>query len=128
MKHLVLTSALLLAFAATAAAQQNRCTSETLQVRGTPVTIALCVTALPKVAPAREMPVEVTETFTTARASFTRLSSLRFISGQSVSRVIEDVDLGGLRIDGTLHLTLELAGGSVRIEGAILTPGAITVK
>ena len=127
MKHLVLTSALSCALAASAAAQDDRCTSETLQVRGTPVTIALCVTALPKVAPAREMPVEETETYATPSTSFTRISSLRFISGP-VSRVIEDVDIGRLRIDGTLHLTLELAGGAVHIEGALLTPGAITLK
>jgi hypothetical protein len=45
-----------------------------------------------------------------------------------VSRVLESLDLRQVGIAGILHLTLAYAAGVVRVEGAMLTPGAITVK
>jgi hypothetical protein len=74
------------------------------------------------------MPVKVSETYSTPRGSFTQDATLRFIAGEEASRVIEDVALERLGLEGTLHLTLILRGAQVRIDSAMLTPGAITIK
>jgi hypothetical protein len=78
--------------------------------------------------PGRDLPVRVLETFSTPRASFSQAVTLRFIAGEDASRVIEDVALERLGLEGTLHLTLLLHRGAVQVEGAMLTPGAITIK
>jgi hypothetical protein len=70
----------------------------------------------------------VAETFSTARGSFTQEVTLRFIAGEEASRVIEDVGLERLGLQGTLHMTLLLRSGAVHVESAMLTPGAITIK
>jgi hypothetical protein len=54
--------------------------------------------------------------------------TLQFISGEEASRVIQDVPLDKVGLQGTLHLTLVLRGGAVRVDSAMLTPGAITIK
>ncbi len=53
---------------------------------------------------------------------------MRFIAGDGPSRVLENVELAQLGLQGTLHLTLVYAGGAVHIESALLTPGAVTIK
>lgn len=78
--------------------------------------------------PSHDLPVRVAETFSSPHGSFSRNAAFRFISGMADSRVIEDVPLAALGLTGTLHVTLLLHGGSVSIDSAILTPGAITVK
>lgn len=128
-RRTLLATALALSLGSGASAQTaGRCTHETLRVRGTPVRAEYCVTAMPAGKPGRDLPVPVSETFSTSRASFSQQATLRFIAGEPASRVIEDVDLGRLRLQGTLHLTLVLRGGAVAVEGAMLTPGAITIK
>ncbi len=124
----VLATALALALGGSASAQPGRCTHETLVVRGTPVTAAYCVSAAGSGTPGRDLPVRVQETYSTPRASFSQEATLRFIAGEQASRVIEDVALSRLGIEGTLHLTLLLHRGLVHVEGAMLTPGAITIK
>jgi hypothetical protein len=42
--------------------------------------------------------------------------------------VLESLDLSKLGLSGTLHLTLAYVQGLVHVEGALLTPGAITIK
>ncbi len=121
--------ALALALSAGAAdAQAGRCTRETLPVKGTPLTVSYCVSAEASAASGHDLPVAVTESYSTARGSFSQQSTLQFIAGESVSRVIEDVALARLGLEGTLHLTLIYRGGLVRVESALLTPGAITIK
>jgi hypothetical protein len=83
---------------------------------------------MPAGRPGRDLPVQVLETFSTPRGAFSQQATLRFIAGEPASRVIEDVDLGRLGLQGTLHLTLLLRSGAVAVEGAMLTPGAITIK
>jgi hypothetical protein len=106
----------------------GRCTRETLAVRGTPVSTAYCVNQVGSALPGRDLPVRVLETFSTPRKTFSQEVTLRFIAGEEASRVIEDVALERLGLPGTLHLTLLLHGGAVHVDGAMLTPGAITIK
>ncbi|HZZ65496.1 MAG TPA: hypothetical protein VFE17_08360, partial [Candidatus Baltobacteraceae bacterium] len=111
-RRTLLATALALSLGSGASAQPaGRCTHETLRVRGTPVTAAYCVTAMAAGRPGRDLPVQVLETFSTPRAAFSQQATLRFIAGEPASRVIEDVDLGRLRLQGTLHLTLLLRSG-----------------
>jgi len=125
----LLATALVFSLSGAAGAQAaDRCTRETLVVRGTPVTASYCVTGVGPATAARDLPVRVAETYSTPHGSFTQDATLRFIAGEGASRVIEDVALERLGLEGTLHLTLLLHGGQVKIEGAMLTPGAITIK
>ncbi len=104
------------------------CTTETLAVQGSPVTIGYCVTGQPRPTGAQEIMVPVTATFSAPSGSQSRTSYLHFLAGERVSRMIESVDLAKLGLTGTLHLTLAYVGGLVHVEGALLTPGAITIK
>jgi len=123
-----LVLALALSATGTAGAQAGRCTRETLAVKGLPVTVSYCVSAEASAASGHDLPVAVTESYSTSRGSFSQQNTLQFIAGESVSRVIEDIALAKLGLEGTLHLTLVYRGGLVRIESALLTPGAITIK
>jgi len=112
----------------TQAQPPGRCTHETLSVRGTPVMATYCVTGGASAAPGRDLPVHVTETYSTARGSWSQDVTLQFIAGEEASRVIQDVPLDKVGLQGTLHVTLVLRGGAVRVDSAMLTPGAITIK
>jgi hypothetical protein len=123
---LSLAAALLLAGVPLAAPAQP-CSRETLTVRGVPVTIGYCITGDPVAAGAASV-IPVAESFSAPGVAFTRQTTLRFISSEGPSRVIESADLAPLGLTGTLHLTLALAGGAIHIESALLTPGAVIVK
>ena len=130
-KLLALAPALtVLLFAAPASVSaQNHCTSEVLKIKGTPVTVSYCVVGTLKAEPGHETTISVSETYSSPKGSFHQTSPLAFIPGDEPSRVIEDVSLSEVGLAGnTLHLTLVMRGGSVHIEGAMLTPGAITIK
>jgi hypothetical protein len=128
-RRLLMATVLAASLGSSAWAQPSgRCTRETLVVRGTPVTAAYCVSEIGAAKPGRDLPVRVAETFSTGRGAFNQDATLRFIAGEEASRVIEDVALERLGLEGTLHLTLVLRGGAVHVEGAMLTPGAITIK
>ena len=119
---------LALALSASASAQpSNRCTHEVLNVQGTPLTASICVIQSGPAA-GHELPVAVDETYSTARGAVNRTATLRFIAAEPSSRVIEDVELARLGLTGTLHLTLLLHAGLVRVDAALLTPGAVTIK
>jgi len=124
----LLTLGLALMAAGAASAQGSRCTREALPVSGTTLTVGYCVVVENSAPPGHDLPVQVTESYSTARGSFTQASTLQFISGETASRVIEDVVLTKVGLPGTLHLTLVYRGGLVRVESALLTPGAITIK
>ena len=111
-----------------AAQPQNRCTRETLNVTGTPVTISYCVSSAARSADGRETIANVQETFSSPRGSFGQNAPLSFLAGNDPSRVIEDVSLTRLGMSGTLHLTLIMRAQRILIEAALLTPGAIVVK
>lgn len=116
-----------LLFAAPAAAQ-NRCTRDSLTVQGTPIAVEYCVTAMGRMSPGSELPVTVSELYHTNRGTVRETKAFRFIAGEPSSRVIDDLDLAPLGLKGTLHLTLVLRGGTVALEGAMLTPGAVTIR
>ena len=128
------STALLLAFAAAVAsttvgalAAPPGCTQETLAVRGVPVTIGYCITAPPRYE-GDELVVPVSASFAAPGGAFGRMRELRFIGGEGTSRILENVQLARLGMPGVLHLALVYEGGQVRIEGALLTPGGITIK
>ncbi len=110
------------------ASAADQCTSETLGVQGTPVTIAYCVTGAPRSTGTQEIVVPVVGTFSAGGRSTSSAAELHFLAGERVSRVLQSFDLTPLGLQGTLHLTLAYAQGVVRVEGALLTPGAITIK
>ena len=74
------------------------------------------------------MVVPVAATYSAPGGSLQRALELHFLEGEGTSRVLESLDLGKLGLAGTLHLTLAYSRGQVRLEGALLTPGAITIK
>ncbi len=110
------------------AAVAAQCTAETLSVQGTPVTITYCVTGPARSTGTQEMIVPVSATYSAPAGSLSRTGELHFLAGEQTSRVLESVDLTKLGLVGTLHLTLAFDQGTVHVEGALLTPGAITIK
>jgi hypothetical protein len=111
-----------------AAQPAGRCTHETLDVRGTPLTASFCVESVASAAPGRDLPVKVSQSYSTPHGSWSQDSTLNFIAGEESSRVIQDLSLDRVGLQGTLHLTLVLHGGSIRVDSAMLTPGAVTIK
>jgi hypothetical protein len=112
----------------TAARSAPACSQETLSVEGSPVTFSYCITGPLRANGAQELIVPVTATYSAPRGTLRRSTDLRFINGEGVSRILESLDLAKLGLAGTLHLTLAYSHGLVRLEGALLTPGAITIK
>jgi hypothetical protein len=103
------------------------CTQETLTVEGTPVTVAYCITGQPRSNGSEEI-VPVSATYSAPGGTFRRSTELHFLADEGVSRVLESLDLSKVGLTGTLHLTVAYSRGLVRLEGALLTPGAITIK
>ena len=122
--------ALLIALAALTTGRANaaQCTVEVLTVQGTPVTVSYCITGAPRSTGTAEMIVPVLATYAAPGRSLRRASELHFLAGEGVSRVLESLDLSEIGLRGTLHLTLAYIQGLVHVEGALLTPGAITIK
>jgi len=118
-----------LSLAGSALAQPaSRCTHDTLAIRGESLAVTYCVTSVAHASAGDELRVGVLETYSAPHGTISQPVTLAFIAGEATSRVIEDLPLERLGMTGTLHLTLGLRGGLVRIESAILTPGAITIK
>lgn len=109
------------------AGAQSHCSRETLSVRGTPLTVTYCVASAPANV-AGEASLPVTGSYAARGSSFSRTTTLRFVEGEGPARTIENVDLSPLGLTGTLHLTLLYSGGTVRVETALLTPGAVVIK
>ncbi len=122
-----LVLAALLSAAPLAASAQEHCSRETLSVRDTPVTISYCLAGV-SVTSGAEVSLGVAGSYSAPGGSFSRNSTLRFITGEGPARVLENVDLAQLGLTGTLHLTLVYSGGAIHIENAMLTPGAIIIK
>ncbi len=114
--------------ATTALAAAAPCTQEVLRVQGVPVTIGYCIDGLPQTGGTDEVIVPVTATYAAPGGTIRRLRQLHFVAGEGTSRVLESLDLTQLGLSGTLHLTLAYSHGLVQVEGALLTPGAITIK
>lgn len=106
----------------------EQCTQESLTVEGHAVSIGYCISGPLRSNGADEILVPVTATYAASGTALRLPIQLHFIAGENVSRVLESLDLTKLGLTGTLHLTLAFAHGLVRVEGALLTPGAITIK
>ncbi|MGR4064088.1 MAG: hypothetical protein ACLQPV_01410 [Vulcanimicrobiaceae bacterium] len=107
---------------------QSGCSHETLQVRGTSLAIAFCPAGAPRSMPGSEIAVPVQANYSAAGGSFQESPTLLFVASDGPSRVIRNLDLTRVGMSGTLHLTLVYAANQVRVESAMLTPGAIIVK
>jgi hypothetical protein len=114
--------------ATTALAAADPCTQEVLRVQGVAVTIGYCINGVPRADGGDEVIVPVTEAYAAPGGTIRRLRQLHFVAGEGTSRVLESLDLTQLGLSGTLHLTLAYSRGVVQVEGALLTPGAITIK
>ncbi len=127
MKPIFLALVLALAAAPGTAHASGQCSSEVLNVRDVPVTVQYCIAGnTAKNGPEIRVPVD--GSYTSPTGTFTHASVMRFVAGEGPARVLENVDLSQLGLGGTLHLTLAYSGGVVRVENAMLTPGAITIK
>lgn len=126
-RWLVLLLGFAVATPAHAQAAPAGCSQETLPVRGVPVTIVYCVTGPPHYE-SDEIVVPISASYTAPGGSFGRQRELRFVSGEGAPRILENVQLARLGMPGVLHLTLVYATGQVLVEGALLTPGGITIK
>lgn len=123
----VLTLATTAALAGRASGAPNGCTQEVLPVRGVPVTVVYCVTGPPRFE-GDEIAVPVSSSYAAPAGAFGRARELRFVGGEGASRILENVPLARLGMPGVLHLTLLYAQGRVWVEGALLTPGGMTIK
>jgi len=119
-------SAILLAIVAAtgSALGASPCTQETLSVEAAPVTIEYCVSATD----GAEVVIPVMATYSAPGGSVSRSVQLHFLAGEGISRMLLSLDLTRLGLTGTLHLTLAYSHGLVQVEGALLVPGAITIK
>ncbi|MBV9028687.1 MAG: hypothetical protein JO311_08725 [Candidatus Eremiobacteraeota bacterium] len=106
----------------------TNCTQETLTVQNTPLTVVYCVTGPARRDGTTEIFVPFTARYSARGASAQRAGQLHFLADEGVSRVLSTIDLTAVNLVGTLHLTLAYSRGLVHIEGALLTPGAITIK
>lgn len=98
-------------------------------MQGVPVSIGYCINGVPQTAGGTdEVIVPVAATYAAPGGTIRRLRQLHFVAGEGTSRVLESLDLSRLGLSGTLHLTLAYSHGVVQVEGALLTPGAITIK
>jgi hypothetical protein len=104
------------------------CTQDALTVEGAPVAVGYCVSGAVRSNGSDELVVPVAASYSGPRGALRLSLQLHFIAGERVSRVIQSLDLTKLGLTGTLHLTLAYSSGLVRLEGALLTPGAITIK
>jgi hypothetical protein len=120
--------ALVLAAVPVTAAAQGQCSRETLKVPGAPVTVSYCVVGTVAPGAGDELLVPISESYAAPGGSYQDTATLHFLAGEPASRQMASVDMTRLGSTGTLHLTLVYHGGQVRVESAILTPGAITVK
>jgi hypothetical protein len=124
-------SAIFFVFAAStmpAALRAAPCTQETLHVEGSPVTVEYCIDGALRTGGSEEIIVPVTATYSAPGGTLQRSTQLHFMAGEGISRVLESLDLARVGLTGTLHLTLAYSRGLVLLEGALLTPGAITIK
>jgi hypothetical protein len=126
MRPLLLAAVLLLGSTGGPAAQ-SQCSRELLHVRGTPLSVSLCVAAPPAVS-GSVVTLRVSATYAASGSSFMQTANVRFITGEGPARALDSVDLHRVGISGSLHMTLLYANNLVTIEHAILTPGALTIK
>jgi hypothetical protein len=122
----------ILVVAPVAAQPNDACSRDRLVVDGTPVDVTLCVADATggHRAKGEGKPVSVTvnEIFSSGGNSFTRSTVLDFLERRETSRTIDDVPLAQIGVQKSLHLTIGYRDGTVRLEHAMLVPGAVNLK
>jgi hypothetical protein len=116
------TTVAFLAAGATALAQGENCTRDTLAIDGAPATATFCVSGPPAAH------VTVTETFVRGTERISRPLTIDVVAGATVTRAVDDVPLAELGSSKQLHLTIAYRGGEAYLEHALLLPGAIVLK
>lgn len=123
-----LTAATVLVLVAPVSAQGGgRCSSESLTIDGQQISATFCVVDKTNTGPNKPVRVTLAETLTSAGGNLKRNAALDFVADDP-SRAIDDIPLAPLGIKKTLHSTFLLSGGGVRLEHALVVPGAVTVK
>jgi thiamine monophosphate kinase len=116
------TTVAFLAAGATALAQGENCTHDTLAVDGGPIAATFCVAGPPAAH------ITVTETFVRGPEHFSRPLTVDVVNGAAVTRAVDDVALTGLGSNKQLHLTIAYRAGEAVLEHALLLPGAVVLK
>ena len=112
--------------AAAPASAAAGCSSDAFTVSGSPLSVEICA---PPGRPIGKAPVLATETLTTrGQPPLVRKVALDVISATDASHTIDDAPLQSLGIAGTLHMTIGYKAGNVRLEHALLVPGAVALK
>lgn len=102
------------------------CSSDAFTVSGSPLSVEICA---PATRPIGKAPLLATETLTArGQAPIVRKVTLDVLSPTEASHTIDDAPLQSLGIAGTLHMTIGYRAGVVRLEHALLVPGAIALK
>ncbi len=100
------------------------CSTDAVTIDATPVTITLCAT---KSAP---QTVTVSETFASKSATMNHATTIDVLPGETSSRGIDDVPLAQLALANakSLHITMHYKAGTITLEHALLSPGAVPLK
>lgn len=106
------------------------CSHDVFTIDGRSVSVSLCAddAGMRRSPDGRRIIVTVAESFATNGPTFERSVPLDFLAGAEFSRTIDDVPLDKLGIARTLHLTIGYRPGTVRLEHALLVPGAVALK
>ncbi len=101
------------------------CSSDAFTVTGTSLAVEICA---PATRGPGKAPVLATATLTArGKDAVVRKIPLDVVSDEA-SHTIDDAPLQSLGIAGTLHMTIGYKAGAVRLEHALLVPGAIALK
>lgn len=108
------------------ASAASGCSSDTFTIARAPLAVQICI---PTSRPNAKAPLIATETLTArGETSVIRKVALDVMSSAEASHTIDDAPLQPLGIAGTLHMTIGYRAGVVRLEHALLVPGAIALK
>ena len=122
------TLTLALAVVSPAPAQET-CSSDTFSIDGRSVDVSVCgPTSVPK--PTKGQPsIQLRETVgVRGGVPLVREVALATLPDEGLAHTIDDVPLQKLGIERTLHVTLAYKPGTVRLEHALLIPGAVVLK
>jgi hypothetical protein len=101
------------------------CSSDAFSIDGSSLTVTLCAPQDAK----GQSSAHVTETLSIkGQPAYVRDVLLELVAGTESSRTIDDAPLQKLGLARTLHLTIAYRNGTVRLEHALLVPGAIALK
>lgn len=114
---------LVLTAANAAVAQTERCTSDVLTIEGASVTARVCASA----GSGDGQKILVTVALVNSAGTVRHTTPFELLTG-GVSRTVDDISLEPLGFKKTLHVTLAYRAGTVKLEHALLLPGAVPIK